>query len=211
MKQTRKIKPTRRSVSGYYNYNGRSIAYESTLERDFIIYHAFLNDVIDIVPQPITIEFTKHNRTYPYTPDFYVEFNTLTGKKPLIIEVKPRELWQENWRDWSDKWKTMIQYCKEKGYQFHIFDETRIYHVGLENINLLSHYHRISHIPSEVQLIIDKVKQQSLTLGELIKSVTNLGLETQQAKRLVYHLLYTKQLSCELLKPINDLNEISIP
>lgn len=38
MKQVRKIKPTYRSISGHFAFMGESIAYESTLERDFLRY-----------------------------------------------------------------------------------------------------------------------------------------------------------------------------
>jgi hypothetical protein len=32
----------------------------------------------------------------------------------MIVEVKPLSEWKENWRDWSDKWKAAIQYCREQ-------------------------------------------------------------------------------------------------
>ena len=79
MKQVRKIKPTRRSISGHIAFKGNPIAFESSLERDFIIYQSFRNDVIDIVPQPISIPFSKNGRTYHYTPDFFVQMKADTG------------------------------------------------------------------------------------------------------------------------------------
>lgn len=40
--QTRKIRPTRRSVSGVYSFRGQTaIPFESTLERDFLIRKEF--------------------------------------------------------------------------------------------------------------------------------------------------------------------------
>ena len=42
VRQVRKIGPTRRSVSGSYQFRGKeAIQYESTLERDFLIRHEF--------------------------------------------------------------------------------------------------------------------------------------------------------------------------
>jgi hypothetical protein len=80
-KQTRKIKPTRRSVSGIYPFRGETaIAYESTLERDFLIRKEFNLYVLDIIPQPVQIPFTSNNgQVYTYTPDFLVYYRTLDG------------------------------------------------------------------------------------------------------------------------------------
>lgn len=204
MKQSRKIKPTRISVSGRIPYKGNSIQYESTLERDFLIYFTFLENVIEIVPQPVTIKFEKNNRTYPYTPDFYIEFDKSTDKKPLIVEVKPKELWQENWREWSVKWKAMLSYCKEHGYQFRIFDETRIHHLAFQNIVFLSKYFRISYKESEVELVLETVSSFSNpTIGNVIDVLSG-KIEKDHLKRLLYFMMYTKKIRFDLFEPIDE-------
>ena len=96
VKQVRKINPTRRSVSGVYAFRGESsVAYESTLERDFLIRTEFCIDVLDVVPQPTAIPFTGINgQSYTYTPDFLVYYRLGNRHyenypKPMLIEVKP--------------------------------------------------------------------------------------------------------------------------
>ena len=148
MEQVRKIKPTRMSVSGKYMYKGMSIPYESTLERDFLIVQGFLDEVKSIVPQPVSIQFEKNGRTYPYTPDFFIEYEDSANRKNMIVEVKPETLWRENWRDWSNKWKTMQRYCKDNNMVFHIFDESRIRNNALSNINFLANF-KNTHIEKE--------------------------------------------------------------
>jgi hypothetical protein len=71
-KQTRMIKPTRRSVSGIFPFRGETaIPYESTLERDFLIRKEFSLYVLDIIPQPVQVPLTSNNgQIYTYTPDF---------------------------------------------------------------------------------------------------------------------------------------------
>ena len=50
----RKIKPTRRSVSGVVAFRRqKGIPFESTLERDFVIRTEFFRSVADIIAQPI--------------------------------------------------------------------------------------------------------------------------------------------------------------
>ncbi len=46
----RELKPTRRSVSGMYPFRKQySLAYESSLERDFIILQEFDSSVIEVI------------------------------------------------------------------------------------------------------------------------------------------------------------------
>lgn len=203
MKQSRKIKPTRRSVSGRIAYKNKSLQYESTLERDFLIYFIFLEDVFDIVPQPITIPFHKNNRTYPYTPDFFIEFEKSTNKKPLIVEVKPKQLWQENWREWSVKWKTMIRYCNQHGYQFRIFDEDRIYHQAFDNIDFLSRYFRITCTDNAILTVLQTIKELSNpTINNLVNELAY-SMDKSQLMRVIYHLMYAKKIKFQLFQPIN--------
>ena len=71
--QVRKIKPTRLSVSGLFPFkDGVSIPYESTLERDLLLYFTYIPAVEEIVSQPVSILFVKNGMTYPYTPDFII-------------------------------------------------------------------------------------------------------------------------------------------
>lgn len=89
----RKICPTRRSVSGMYAFRGQSsIAFESTLERDFLIRTEFCLGVLDVIPQPVEIPFVATNgRNYTYTPDFLVYYrlgNCAYGASPNLIGAR---------------------------------------------------------------------------------------------------------------------------
>ena len=72
----RKIGPTRRSVSGIHVFRKQTgIAFESTLERDFLIRTEFFLNVSEIFAQPIQIPFqTANGRNATYTPDFLVVY-----------------------------------------------------------------------------------------------------------------------------------------
>lgn len=111
-KQVRKIKPTHLSVSGLLPFkDGVSIPYESTLERDFLLYFTYLPSVEEIIAQPARILFVKNGMTYPYTPDYLIRFND--GRRSILVEVKPKSKWQEHWRDWKEKWKAAMEFCKK--------------------------------------------------------------------------------------------------
>lgn len=57
VKQHRKIKPTRRSVSGVYPFRGdEPVEYESTLERDFLIQTPlYFNEPADLTEKQSTV------------------------------------------------------------------------------------------------------------------------------------------------------------
>ena len=100
--KNRKIGYTYSSVSGHFAFrNEKSIAFESTLERDLLTLLEFNSSVFDVTEQPVTIEYqNKNGREVTYTPDFLVIFNdpnnnvatTKISTNPWLIEVKPREI-----------------------------------------------------------------------------------------------------------------------
>lgn len=96
----RRIKSTRRSLSGVYAFRGNAVAYESTLERDFLQRIDFNRNVVAAVSQPVSLDFVVLNgRSYTYTPDFLVYFKPDSGLRPMLVEVKPEEQWRAKWRE----------------------------------------------------------------------------------------------------------------
>jgi len=206
MRQVRKINPTRRSISGNVSFKGIPIAFESSLERDFIIYHSFKKEVIDIVPQPIAIPFKKNGRNYEYTPDFFVQMAPDTGKS-LIVEVKPKKEWQENWRDWSDKWKATIAFCREQEFKFVIYDEDRIRHLALDNINFLMRYKNTFVIPEEVKAVLKDIEQRDCTTVEyILERYFKSYLYRQQGKHLMWHLMANKMIGFNIWADVRSEN-----
>lgn len=209
MKQSRTIKPTRMSVSGKYMYKGGSIPYESTLERDFLIVQGFREDIKSIVPQPLTIEFRKNGHTYPYTPDFFIEYEDFANRKNMIVEVKPETLWRENWRDWSNKWKTMQRYCKENNMIFHIYDESRIRNNALANITFLANF-KNTHIEKEdIEAVLTQVSLMGVTtIDYLLTRFYSGKLLRNHGLRVIYHLLYARKLKFDLFTVLNEQSEV---
>ena len=211
MQQVRKFKGNHRSVTGFISYHGEPLAYESTLERDFLLYHAFLPNVLDIVPQPISIPFTKNGRTYEYTPDFFVQIKNdnpgreLCGAKSMLVEVKPKEEWQANWRDWSDKWKAAIAYCEEHGFRFSIYDEDRIRHYGLDNVNFLSTYKNIRVERAEVKAVLDQIWMRGHTTVEVLLELFFKGdIYRPRGKQLLWHLMANKMIGFDLWEDVRS-------
>lgn len=209
MKQIRKIKPTRLSVSGRILCKGKSIPYESTLERDFLIIQDFHPDIKSVTAQPITIKFQKNGREYPYTPDFYVEYHDFANRKNMIVEVKPEDLWRENWREWSDKWKAMQRYCQKEGLVFHIYDENRIRTVALDNINLIKGFKNTAIEEADIKAVLEQVELMGITTIDYLLTRFYTGkLLRNHGTRVIYHLLATQKLQFNLYEKLNEQSEV---
>lgn len=168
-KQVRKIKPTRLSVSGFLPFKDEiSIPYESALEQDFLLYFTYLPSVEGIIAQPTRILFVKNRMTYPYTPDFLVRFND--GRPALLVEVKPKSKWQTHWREWKEKWKAAMAFSKKNECIFHIYDEDKIRHLALFNINAVQRYKRLQCDPEDIEAILNQVKLHSSTTIDFLLS-----------------------------------------
>lgn len=156
--QARKSRSMNRSLSGVFPFRGQGVSYESSLERDFIRIWSLAPEVVAIVAQPIQIPFVGRNgNRYIHTPDFFVQFDDSLELKPLLVEVKPREAWTENWREWLPKWKAAWRYAQSQGWSFHIFDESRIRGVRLKNVEFLQRYRNIDLDPTQITAVLNSL------------------------------------------------------
>lgn len=211
----RKLKPTRRSVSGYYPFHGNStpIPYESALERDFLIVTDFIHNVVQFHPQPLSIPFLHGNgRTYSYTPDFLVEFGPdhQTGERPspLLVEVKYQDEWKQNWREWSAKWKTARRGARKRGWRFRIMDDARIRDNSLAIWSALERY-RLAPTEPEIQRIAEIALKESrgMCAGELASILAPHTGETQALFH-VWRLVAHRTLCCSTDHALNASTRI---
>jgi hypothetical protein len=216
--QTRKIGPTKRSVSGVYSFRGETpIQFESTLERDFIIRKEFSLAVLGVIPQPCQIPFKGvDGKSYTYTPDFLVYYrlgNSEYGDypKPVLIEVKPEKEWRTHWRTWLPKWKAAWRHAKEQGWEFHIHDESRIRDQALKNIMFLGLYKRMHYPAEESRWIVENIKQMGSAPFHYIIARHFMGIYKTEGIAHIWHLLATRQLDCDITRPLNDFTELWVP
>lgn len=216
--QTRKIKPTRRSVSGAFPFRSEvAIPFESTLERDFLIRSEFFLNVLDIIAQPVKIPFTAASgRTYTYTPDFLVYYKLgnrdyCDYPKPLLVEVKPEAEWRQNWRKWLPKWKAARRYAISQGWEFRIFDENRIRDTVLTNIRFLDRYKRLTFASSDSQAVLANVSEMGSTQIHYLLARHFMGMYRDSGIAHVWTLIATRQLDCDMAQPLNEFTEVWIP
>ena len=217
--QTRKIPPTRRSVSGVYVFRGETaIEFESTLERDFLIRKEFSLAVIDVIPQPCQIEYChpRSGRTHTYTPDFAVYYRLGNRSyedypKPLLVEVKPRVQWRKHWREWLPKWKAAWRYARINGMEFHIQDECRIRDLAFENIMFLRAYQRMTFPPEESAWVLKSVEEMGCTTIDYLLARHFMGIYRAEGIAHLWHLLAARRIECDISRPLNMFTEVWIP
>ncbi len=216
--QTRKIGPTRRSVSGVYVFRGETqIEYESTLERDFLIRREFSLSVLDIVAQPCQIPFrSATGRLYHYTPDFLVYYRLTDHKysdypKPMLVEVKPEAEWRQHWREWLAKWKASYRYAQEQGWSFHIHDETRIRDQAFNNIKFLERYKMMAFSEEESAWIIKTIGELGTAPLHYLLARHFMGIYRPQGVAHIWHLLALRRLDCDITRPLTENTELWVP
>jgi len=216
--QTRKIGPTKRSVSGRLAFRGEtSLSFESTLERDFLLKAEFSLPVLDVVPQPVAIPFLGINgQSYTYTPDFLVYYhlgNRAYGDypKPILVEVKPEKEWRANWRKWLPKWKAAWRYARTQGWEFHIQDESRIRDEALKNIRMLERYKRMPFDAAECSKVIDSVRVMGCATADYLLARHFMGIYRAEGISLIWHLLATRRLDCDITQPLNPFTNLWVP
>lgn len=218
--QTRRIKPTRRSVSGVCMFRGEeAVEFESTLERDFLLRQEFSLSVLGVVPQPCQIPyldpFTGRHQTY--TPDFLVHYRLGERHyedypKPLLVEVKPEAEWRANWRRWLPKWKAAYCYAKDQGWVFHIRDESRIRDQALDNIRFLSRYQRMVFPQEEADIILKTVSEMgSVSMDYLLARHFMGDIYRAEGIAHLWHLVAARKLDCDISRPFNIFTELWMP
>lgn len=216
--QTRRIGPTRRSVSGVYMFRGEAtIEFESTLERDFLERKEFSLAVLDVIPQPCQINYLDaEGCRRHYTPDFLVYYRLGSlhydnYPKPALIEVKPESEWRKHWKEWLPKWRAAYRYAKDQGWEFHIHDETRIRDQALKNIKFLTRYKRMEFPIEESRVVLETARQMGSVKIDYLLARHFMGMYRAEGIAHLWHLVSTRQLDCDISLSLNNFTEVWVP
>lgn len=193
-----------RSLSGVLPFRGQGVSYESGLERDFIRIWLLDPEVLAIVAQPAQIPFTAYNgRSYIYPPDFFVQFAPRSGRKPLLVEVKMREQWVPHWREWRPKWKAAYRYARDRGWEFRVYDETRIRGPVLQNVEFLQRYRNLNFDPAYTEMVLNTLSLMKAAPFHHLLARHFTGSEGIGRSHL-WHLIATGQALADLEEPLSE-------
>lgn len=169
---TRKIGPSPVKNTGRVSTRkaAQSQAFESLLERDFLILLDIAPRVVRIGVQPITLRWTtsEGGNVKEYTPDVVVHYAaSSTGSEPplrsTLFEVKPRAVLKKKWSELQPKFRAAVAWAREHDCRFKIVTEVEIQTPYLENARILRHYKPDRLGPPSTEAL----RSRSMILGHL--------------------------------------------
>lgn len=182
---------------------GKTVWFESQIERDYIYLLEFDGDVLSYQEQPERVRYTREGRTHTYTPDFLVR--RTDGEQ--LVEVKPEEQLarEEN----VALFRSIAPVIREQGREFLVVTDRIIRaQPRLENIKLLWRYARVPIIPRHhlyCQHLLGDGRQVSLAeMFDFFRS-KRVPLET------AYALLYRGVIGTDITRPVSHSSMVFLP
>lgn len=209
----RKVGNTRISVSGLYPFKKDSaVAFESTLERDFLIRLEIDPNVLAVESQPFTIEYIDNGKKRVYTPDFLVTYkhdNYLPFIPPKLVEVKPAAELEQNLNLWKTRYRAAMTICKEEGWKFHIAHEGRIRDQLWLNAMFLQKYRKMNFSFTDSKHLIDYVRDREVvTFDTLLARHFSGKWDRANGISQIWYLVAQGYLVCDLSLPLQPSTEL---
>jgi hypothetical protein len=171
----RKIPKNYRNVTGLLpsEKNGRSLAFESTLELDFLLLCEFDPNVASYEEQPVRIDYVDENRrARHYTPDALVTYrdDVIPAKwlRPMLCEVKYRADLKNDWPVLRRKMRAAQQYAKSRDWEFRVVTEWEIRTPYLTNARFLLPYRSRPSDEALEGLLLDWIHELRETTPEVL-------------------------------------------
>lgn len=208
--------PTRIVPKNYRNltglvHNSRTstmTAFESSLERDFLLLLDFDPDVASFEEQPVKITYHDDNgRRHTYTPDVLVHYHadqtSASVHPPVLCEVKYRDDLCQHWREYKTKFKAARRYAREEGWWFRLMTEREIRTPYLDNVKFLRHYRHLDVDTDRVHKILEKLEAlRETTPVELLPAVSNDRWYQAQLLSALWRLVARRQAGTDLSQPL---------
>jgi len=196
----RKIKKSYRSVIGHFPSvkNGKSIIYESLLERACYLSLEFDDNVLTYYEQP-QIEIDFRNRHSTYSLDCYIQKDKKTGLKDTLVEVKYSNELEKNKEYFEEKFEATKAFAEENSLNFDLFTELSYSKAYLENLDFL---YRYKENPIEYKYkneILDIFKDNlNLSAFDLVQKITSNPKEYATVSNNIWSLVSNGKLKSNL-------------
>ncbi len=198
----RKIPRNYRSETGRFPsiINGRSVAYESSLERDYFHWLEFEDDVLSYEEQPLHITKKKGRKTIQHYPDCRVCYKEASGRKPMIVEVKYKKELEKKEEKLEEKLAMTKEFARENGEDFTVITEDDIRGVYLENLKFIYKYAKPypAFHQHKAFILENKVVDGPLKVSELLSTLTTDRLRQAELLRAIWHMVFTKEVAIDL-------------
>lgn len=195
----RKIKKNYRSVTGHFPSikNGKSVAYESKLEKTFFLTLEFDDNVVSYQEQPqISIDFQKRIKTY--SADCYVRYDEAANIHDSLIEVKYTQELEKKKEYFEEKFASIRQACDDLNLDFQIFTEQNYLQMYIDNLDFLYRYKTHGREKRYDDQILSFNFTDTTTASKIANTLTNDPKELIVAANAVWGLVSAGKLSTDL-------------
>lgn len=214
----RKIPKNYLSVTGIFSSvkNGKSLGYESLLERDLMILLEFDDTVERFEEQPVKIPVVINGKKVkPYTPDILIHYLPLSSSettRPVLGEVKVASDLKKFKAKYAPKFEAAALYADEHGWDWRKFTENDIRTDYLENLKFLREYHSAEPDAALLNEVISYLQNSrgSVSLESLLQGLCQNDERQLHVVPAIWHLLATKRIAANLKKPLDMTTKLSL-
>jgi len=208
-----------RSLTGLVpNTRTQSVtAFESSLERDFLLLLDFDPDVEFFEEQPVKIVYhDAKGRRRTYTPDVLVRYRTdrlqARHTKPLLWEVKYRDDLRQHWAEYRPKFRAAQRYARQQGWRFRLVTERRVRTPYLENVKFLRPYRTLPvNDAYRTQLLSTLASVEATDPASLLAAVCQDRWQQAQLLPMLWQLVATRQIATALDQPLTMQSRLWLP
>lgn len=215
----RKIPKNYLSITGDFSSakNGKTLGYESLLEREEMILLEFDDAVDKFEEQPVKIPFVINGKKQkPYVPDIlirYVANSFGEVRRPVLGEIKLTDDLKKHKAKYAPKFEAAARYADEHGFEWRIFSEKDIRTPYLDNLKFLREYHYIEPSAVLIHEVISCMQNSrgSMTVEILLNKLCPSDDRCLQMVSVIWHLVATKRIAAHLQKPLDMKIKLSLP
>ena len=213
----RKIPKNHLTVTGSFasRKNGQMDAFESLLEKEYMLLLEFDERVVRFEPQPVTIAVPSVPRGY--TPDVLVHCHpdSASGEvpKPLLTEVKHTDDLQRNAEKYAPKFAAAERYASERGWEFRITTQIDIRTQRLANLKFLREYRNIEPAYQDSAQLIQVVRGCGgiSSASELLDRLAPTDDDRLHWLPIIWHAVVTRSLIADWDLPVNNDVDLHLP
>ena len=183
-------------------------AFESSLERDFLLLLDFDPDVEFFEEQPVKIVYhDAKGRRRTYTPDVLVRYRNHSSQakhtKSLLCEVKYRDDLRQHWAEYRPKFRAAGRYARQQGWRFRVVTERRVRTPYLENVKFLRSYRTLPvHDLYRTQLLRTLATLEATDPANLLAAVCEDRWQQAHLLPMLWQLVATRQIGADLAQPL---------
>lgn len=204
----RKILKNYRSVTGHFPSikNNRSVAFESLLEKTYFLTLEFDDTVKFYSEQPqITIE--QNGKPKIYSADCHVVYDSSSGKKDTIVEVKYESELAKDMENLTEKFERVRASLQKMDMDFYLFTDKTYPEVYIRNLDFLYRYKTFTHDHDNESRILSTLNKP-MCAAELANTLAKNKSDYIQLANFIWALVANGRLDTNLHDQEITMNSI---